>query len=334
VAFDPFELGFIRILRGLERDVILQFLDTCKAVDVPAGATLVVQGEEDDAMLILLEGALEVFVGTPPGDTLLRRVHRGEHLGELALLGLAPVRTASIRATVNSAILVLERQGYDRLVAAHHPAANRLQLQVLHTLAERIRETNRRIAALSVGTEITLEQPEGLWERLSTAVAGTGPRGRVPAAVDVLQASPHFKDLPLSLCELLSKHLEAVPMEPGEHMIEEGSMRGDAWILATGEVGVYRVTPNKLYQRVGTLKPGALFGHLAIINSDTRTATCVTEQGSWLYRMSREVVHVLLDSATPEGQALRHSFILALAEQLQQSNTRLAEVSQTQGPGP
>lgn len=327
MAFDPMELGFIRILRGLDRDQILDFLSACNAVDVPANAVLVVEGEEDDAMLFLLEGELEVYIGQPPKITSLRKIRRGEALGELSLLGLAPKRTASIRSVEDSDILVLERKGYEILTAAHHPAIDRLEDQVLHSLADRIRETDNRISMLAEGTDIDQGEPEGLWNRLASAVAGTGPRGRAPKPVDVLKSSAHFKDLSPELCNLLARHLEVVAMDQGERMIEEGSMKGDAWILASGQVGVYRATRSEMHEKVGTLKPGALFGHLAVINDDTRTATCITEEGSWLFRMPREVVKVLVNSNTPEGKALRHSFIHALAWQLQQANTRLAAVT-------
>ena len=326
MAFDPMELGFIRILRGLDRKQILDFLNACNAVDVPANTVLVVQGEEDDAMLFLLEGELEVYIGEPPNITSLRKIRRGEALGELSLLGLSPKRTASIRSVEDSDIL-LERKGYEILTAANHPAVDRLEDQVLHSLADRIRETDNRIGMLAEGTDIDQGEPEGLWGRLASAVAGTGPRGRSPDPVDVLKSSAHFKDLSPELCDLLARHLEAVPMDQGERMIEEGSMKGDAWILATGEVGVYRATSSEMHEKVGTLKPGALFGHLAVINDDTRTATCITEKGSWVFRMPREVVKALVNSSTPEGKALRHSFIHALAWQLQQANTRLAAVT-------
>lgn len=328
MAFDPMELGFIRILRGLDRTQILQFLDACNPIDVPANEVIVVEGEEDEAMLFLLEGELEVFIGKGSEITSLAFIRRGDALGELALLGVATKRTASIRSTENCDILVLERSGYDKLAAAGHPVVDRLQDQVLRSLAERIRETDSRIGQLADGESIENKaEPDGLFSRFTSAVVGTGPRGRAPKAVDVLAASAHFKDLTPPIRELLAKHLEETPMPQGEHILTEGSMKGDAWILATGEVGVYRATRGGLHERVGTLHPGALFGHLAIIGEDSRTATCVTEQASWLYKMPREVVKALVQSATTEGRALRHCFIHALAKQLQQANDRLAAVT-------
>lgn len=327
MAFDPMELGFIRILRGLDRTNILQFLDACKAIDVPANEIIVEEGEEDEAMLFLLEGELEVYIGKGAEITSLAFIRRGEALGELALLGLATRRTASIRSTEDCDILVLERSGYDKLAAAGHPAVDRLQDQVLRSMAERIRETDARIGQLAEGSDLDDREPEGILSRLTTAVVGTGPRGRAPKAVEVLSSSAHFKDLAPPVKDLLAGHLEVAAMPQGEHIMTEGSMKGDAWILATGEVGVYRTTRSGLQEKVGTLRPGALFGHLAIIGDDSRTATCVTEQASWLYKMPREVVKALVESATPEGRALRHCFIHALARQLQQANERLAAVT-------
>ncbi len=327
MAFDPMELGFIRVLRGLDRSQILAFLDACKAIDVPGNEVIVEEGEEDDAMLFLLEGELEVYVGREPNITSLRFIRRGDALGEMALLGLSSKRTASIRSTEPCDILVLERGGYDKLVAAGHPVVDRLQDQVLRMLAERIRETDARIGQLAEGVDLEDREPEGIFSRLTTAVVGTGPRGRAPAPVDVLSQSAHFRDLPKPIMQLLAQHLEVVGMPQGEQVLVEGSMKGDAWILATGEVGVYRTTRKGLQEKVGTLHPGALFGHLAIIGDDSRTATCITDQASWLYRMPREVVKALVESATVEGRALRHCFIHALGWQLQQANERLAAVT-------
>lgn len=327
VSFDPVELGFIRILRGLSSKQVLDFLDACKVVDVPANSLLVEEGEDDDAMLILLEGTLEVFVGRSPDVTILKTVRRGDYLGELSLLGLAQQRTASIRSLEPCDLLVLERTGYERLVAAGHPVVDRLEEGVLHALADRIREVDARIGLLAEGTDLDQAEPETLWARLAVAVVGAGPRGRAPKAVEVLATSPHFRDLPAELRSLLAAQMEPVAATQGERILDEGSMRGDAWLLATGEVGVYRATRSALHEKVGTLKPGALFGHLAIINDDTRTATCVADQACWLYKLPREICKTLMESASPEGKALRRSFIHALSWQLQQANGRLALVS-------
>ncbi len=328
MSFDPRELGFIRALRGLSSDQILSFLDLCQPIELPVDEVIMVEGEEDDAMVFILEGVLEVFTGTAPEITVLQQLRRGESVGELGIYGLTERRTASVRTIEPSAVLVLERKALDKLQADGHPVAARIEDQVLHSLADRIREADRRIGLLSEGTELEPdEEPEGLWARLAASLSGGGPSGRAPKPLAVLQKSPHFGDLDADLLDRLASNLDAVAFSQGERIIEEGSMKGDAWLVATGKVGVYRATRSKLHEEVGQLGPGALFGHLALIDDHMRTATCVAEVGSWLYRLPRDLAKAVVTVDQPEARALRHCFIHALARQLQQANDQLGEIT-------
>lgn len=330
MSFDPRELGFIRALRGLSSEQILSFLDVCQPIDLPADEVIMVEGEEDDAMVFILEGILEVFTGTPPEITVLRQLRKGESVGDLGIYGLAERRTASVRTVEPSAVLVLERDALESLRASGHPVAARIEDQVLHALAERIRETDRRIGLLSEGTPLEPdEQPEGLWARLAASLSGGGPSGRAPKPLRVLQMSPHFQHIDADLLARLAAHLEPVAFSRGERILEEGSMKGDAWLVATGAVGVYRATRSQRHEQVGQLGPGALFGHLAIIDDHMRTATCVAEEGSWLYRLPRDLARAVFTSDEPEARALRQCFIHALAHQLRSANDQLGEITRT-----
>ena len=327
MAFDPNELAFIRPLRGLPREHILSFLDACQSADLPADEVIVVEGEEDDSMVFILEGTLEVYVGKAPEITVLQQLRRGESVGELSLLGLSQRRTASVRTVEPCGLLVLDRSAFEKLRAAGHPVVDRIEDGVLHTLAERIRDTDLRIGQLAEGTQLEQTEPEGLWARLSTSLTGPGPSGRPPPAVELLKKSAHFSSLEPNLMARLGKALEPVGVARGERVLEEGSMKGDAWIIGTGKIGVYRATRSELHEKVGTLGPGTLFGHLSIIDNHMRTATCVAEEASWLYRLPRNLARAVIENEQAEARALRQCFIHALAQQLQSANSRLDHVS-------
>lgn len=328
MSFDPTELAFIRVLRGLPSKDILTFLDACQPAEIPADELIVVEGEHDDAMVFILEGMLEVFVGQPPDITVLQQLRRGESVGEMGILGLTKARTASVRTVEPSALLVLEKAALEKLRQDGHPVAARLEDQVLHTLADRIRETDRRIGLLAEGTELEPdEEPEGLWARLAETFTGGGPSGRAPSAITVLKQSPHFSDIEPDLAAKLAETMEAVGFSKGDRIIEEGSMKGDAWIVATGQVGVYRATRSKLHEKVGQLGPGTLFGHLALIDDHMRTATCIAEEAGWMYRLPRSLAKAVVDSDKPEARILRRCFIMALAKQLQSANAQLDHVT-------
>ena len=324
MAFDRRELHIIRELRGLTESEVLSFVAACTPVEVGADDVLIEGGEVDRSMLFLLEGELEAYIGRPPLITTLRRVGRGEHLGELAALGLVPQRTASVRALTDASLLVIDDAGMAHLRGMSHRIVDRIESEVLLSLASQLRETDRRIAHLAVG-HITPPEPDDLWHRLLRPLTHTRPLGWPPAAVDVLQQSPHFMGLTRSVQLRLGRELEPVGFRPGDVVVEEGSSRGDAWILAAGTVSVWRTTVGERHEQLATLQPGALFGHLAAVDGDIRTATCVAESPAWLYRVPRELCATLVNNATLEGRALRRCLIDATVQQLQQANERLDE---------
>ncbi|MCK6503087.1 cyclic nucleotide-binding domain-containing protein [Myxococcota bacterium] len=326
MALDPRELSFIRILRGLEPEQIMSFLGACRSAEVPADTVIMEEGEVDRSMLFILDGELEVYIGSPPAVVTLRRAGRGEHLGELAALGLVTRRSASVRTLVDTDLLVLDEAGLAHLRGVGHPVADRIEGEVLHALSAQLRETDRQIAALAVGE--TLEpEPDGMWHRMIRSLGHGRPLGRPPKALQVLKSSPHFIGLTNQLMERLASELEPVAFAEGDRILEEGSIKGDAWIVAAGRVGAWRQTAMDKHEKLATLQPGALFGHVSIMDGDLRTATCIAETPAWLYRVPRELCETLVDNATPEGRALRRCLIDASVQQLMTANQRLDQVA-------
>jgi CRP-like cAMP-binding protein len=82
-----------------ERATVARHMETAS---LPAGTTLVEEGEEGDAFFVILEGAASVR----KGERVLAEVGPGASFGELALLDGEP-RSASVVATVDSSVAVL-----------------------------------------------------------------------------------------------------------------------------------------------------------------------------------------------------------------------------------
>lgn len=326
MALDPRELAFLRMVRGLETDHVLSFLAACRSVEVPADTVIIEEGEVDRSMLFVLDGELEVYLGSGPTATTLRRVGRGEHLGELAALGLVARRTAHVRTLRDTDMLVLDEAGLAHLRGLDHPIVDRIEAEVLHALSAQLRETDRQIAALALGQELE-PPPDGFWHRVARSLGSGRPLSRPPSALDTLRGSPHFVGLTRRLMERLAAELEPVAFAQGEIIVEEGSLRGDAWIVATGQVSAWRATSAGRQEHLATFQPGTLFGHVAVLDGDLRTATCRAESPCWLYRVPRELCEALMDNHSPDGRALRRCLIDASVQQLQNANVRLDEVA-------
>jgi CRP-like cAMP-binding protein len=96
---------------------------------LPAGRELMRQGARGRELVVLIEGEVEV---TRDGETVATR-GSGDFLGELALVTDRP-RSATVMATTDLRVLVLERGAFERLMREVPSIA----LKVLQAVGERL----------------------------------------------------------------------------------------------------------------------------------------------------------------------------------------------------
>ncbi|MCA9944833.1 MAG: cyclic nucleotide-binding domain-containing protein, partial [Anaerolineales bacterium] len=83
---------------------------------VAAGEQFVQQGAPRSHLYIVAEGEVEVFVTEDDEERIIGKLGPGEHFGEYALFADTPYH-ASVRAVVDSRLLLLDEPKFDELVA-------------------------------------------------------------------------------------------------------------------------------------------------------------------------------------------------------------------------
>jgi CRP/FNR family transcriptional regulator, cyclic AMP receptor protein len=110
----------------------LEFLSTrMDEVSLPAGKTLMVQGQPTDTFYVLLDGEVEVAVDGRP----VRRMTAGDFFGEIGMLDRGDA-TASVTTTKPSETLALSHAQFRDAIKANEA----LVLQVMAAMARRLRE--------------------------------------------------------------------------------------------------------------------------------------------------------------------------------------------------
>ncbi len=114
-----------------------------------AGTVVIKEGEvkRNDYMLLILEGDISVESDLPGGDadTLVVNVIGPGHLiGEMGLLDGSP-RSARCTAYTDVAAAVLSRTALMRLLRDHPRTGSRLLLAISKRMADRLRETTRKL---------------------------------------------------------------------------------------------------------------------------------------------------------------------------------------------
>jgi CRP-like cAMP-binding protein len=127
------DLRNLAFFDGWTDDELEHFERIVDRVPFAAGGVMIREGEAGQALLILVAGEAEVR----RGDEALRRLHPGDHAGELSLLDEAPA-SATVVATSDVEALLLYRQDFYNLLETI-PSLGR---RILATLARWFRETS------------------------------------------------------------------------------------------------------------------------------------------------------------------------------------------------
>ena len=106
------ELSRVGLLATLPGETLAQLAQEMQRDDVPAGAVVVTEGDDDDRFYVVLRGMLAVSQRSRGPQTVLRP---GDYFGEVAAAMHIP-RTASVHALTPATVASCDREAFDRFV--------------------------------------------------------------------------------------------------------------------------------------------------------------------------------------------------------------------------
>jgi len=322
---DVHELQKLPLLRSVPHRHLKRALETALSpFAVGADELLLVEGERDDALLLIVEGEVEVLSGDPP--VRVARMGPGQMLGDMTLFGKGSVRSASIRTLTPLRGLVLPGECLHDLRQANNEVVRVMERQALRELAKRLRAMDTQITQMSEGDTPEPARPEGFMARVRSWLAPVDPFPPEPAphAVDVLRGSPAFEHLSADRLEALASELSPVAAEAGAVLIREGSQDGDAFVVASGRVDVFRTSRGLERAKVAELGPGELFGIVSLVHGAVRSATCCAAEPTWLLRVPKSLWESVDSADTTAARAMRLVLHEALSRHLRTANLHVA----------
>ena len=108
-------------------------------INIDAGQSLFNEGDDGHKMYVLTTGEAEVIVN----NRVVDRLQHGNLVGEMSLISPGP-RSASVLATTNCQFVAIDEKRFLFLVQQ----APYFATQVMRTLAERLRNTNKLVPAI------------------------------------------------------------------------------------------------------------------------------------------------------------------------------------------
>jgi CRP-like cAMP-binding protein len=113
---------------------------TSERMNFAAGQELFHQGDQGDAMYVILAGTADVLIDTEGGQITVAEMKKNGFFGEIAILCDVP-RTATIKARDPLSTLKISKDMFYRLVAEFPQMA----VEVMRELAHRLEDTNQKL---------------------------------------------------------------------------------------------------------------------------------------------------------------------------------------------
>jgi CRP/FNR family cyclic AMP-dependent transcriptional regulator len=143
----------VPLFESLDNEAAHELCGLLESIDRKAGALLFHAGDEGDAMYLIEEGKVRIYVQAKDGhEVTLTELGRGDFFGEMALLDGQRRRSADARVAEDARLAVLSR-GHFLSVARSNP---NVALEMLTAMANRLRHTDellRHTATRNVNVE-------------------------------------------------------------------------------------------------------------------------------------------------------------------------------------
>ena len=139
-------LRSIPLFAGLPENLVYQIARMAGVRKVPRNTTLVRVGDKTDALYVLVSGSAKVLNRDVEGrEVILTLLGAGECFGEMSLIDGSP-RSADVVSCEPCELLVIAKSDF-----AHALSENvDLCLNIMKSLADRLREANRKIESLAL----------------------------------------------------------------------------------------------------------------------------------------------------------------------------------------
>lgn len=133
-------LAKMRLFRPLSDRELLRVLQVTDVLNFKDGENVMTQGQSGEELFIVLQGKVDIL----RGESVIATLEQGAHVGEMSLVRNQP-RSATVRSSGNSELMVIRRRDFFELLRNEHALAVKLLWQFLGVVADRLAETSREL---------------------------------------------------------------------------------------------------------------------------------------------------------------------------------------------
>src|SRR6478609_5546567 len=132
-----------------------------------------------------------------------------------------------------------------------------------------------------------------------------------------------FKDLDDNEIAEIAEVCREEKFVSGEYIFREGEHGNRLYLIVDGEVRISRDVPGSGEEALAVLKPGALFGEMAVFDRTERSTHAISNGGTTVFTISRPDFEMLLDFNREMAYKVLWACVRLLSSRLRSTNDSL-----------
>src|SRR5918912_2055269 len=140
---------------------------------------------------------------------------------------------------------------------------------------------------------------------------------------DLLRAVAIFRELDDGELARVAEICREQTYVSGEYIFREGEAGNRLYLIVEGAVRISRDVPGSGEEALAVLKPGALFGEMAVFDRSERSTDAIANGGAKLITITRADFELLLDFNRELAYKVLWAVVRLLSGRLRQTNDSL-----------
>ena len=145
----------------------------------------------------------------------------------------------------------------------------------------------------------------------------------MPAVTELLTKVAIFKDLDSDELAQVADVCKEEKFVSGEYIFREGEHGNRLYLIVDGDVRISRDVPGSGEEALAILKPGALFGEMAVFDRSERSTHAISNGGTTVLTISRADFEMLLDFNRELAHKVLWACVRVLTMRLRSTNDSL-----------
>ena len=140
---------------------------------------------------------------------------------------------------------------------------------------------------------------------------------------ELLRSVVIFKDLDTGELARVAEVCREQSFAGGEYIFREGEVGNRLYLIVEGEVRISRDVPGSGEEALAILKPGAMFGEMAVFDRSERSTDAISNGGTKVITIARSDFELLLDFNREVAHKVLWAMVRMLSARLRSTNDSL-----------